>query len=227
MARFRYSYDALVYFGEDISDSIERVARLGYDAIELVGEPQQLDSAKIKRLTADAGYRRQQHLLDLHRRARPRPPRRERPRARPPIRQGRRRFRRRGGVSDDHRRAHRMHEAQAARRSRRRAQLGDRGPPCRRRVRRRARRKPRAGVLEPLRDLLVEPPRPGRRALERGRSRPRRGHGRHVPHEHRGGLDRRSDPPHAARCSTTSTSPTPTAPRRAKGTRTSARSSRR
>ncbi len=55
MDRFRYSYDALVYYGEDISKSIERVARLGYDAIELVGEPRELDAKQIKRQTRDAG----------------------------------------------------------------------------------------------------------------------------------------------------------------------------
>lgn len=52
---FKYSYDALVYFGEDISDSIKRVARFGYDAIELVGEPDNFDGAAIRRQAADAG----------------------------------------------------------------------------------------------------------------------------------------------------------------------------
>ncbi|MBB5755169.1 sugar phosphate isomerase/epimerase family protein [Prosthecomicrobium pneumaticum] len=52
---FRYSYDALVYFGEDISESIKRVARYGYDAIELVGEPDTQDGAAIRRQCEDAG----------------------------------------------------------------------------------------------------------------------------------------------------------------------------
>lgn len=52
---FRYSYDALVYFGEDISDSIKRVAKYGYDAIELVGEPDQHDGAAIRKQCRDAG----------------------------------------------------------------------------------------------------------------------------------------------------------------------------
>jgi sugar phosphate isomerase/epimerase len=55
MDRFRYSYDALVYYGEEISASIERVARLGYDAIELVGEPRDHDAKAIKRQADDAG----------------------------------------------------------------------------------------------------------------------------------------------------------------------------
>lgn len=55
MAQFRYSYDALVYYGEDISKSIARVARFGYDAIELVGEPAELDGDRIKKLADDAG----------------------------------------------------------------------------------------------------------------------------------------------------------------------------
>jgi sugar phosphate isomerase/epimerase len=55
MANFRYSYDALVYYGEDIAQSIDRVARFGYDAIELVGEPAELDGDRIKKLADDAG----------------------------------------------------------------------------------------------------------------------------------------------------------------------------
>ena len=55
MAQFRYSYDALVYYGEDISKSIDRVARFGYDAIELVGEPAELDGDRIRKLADDAG----------------------------------------------------------------------------------------------------------------------------------------------------------------------------
>jgi len=55
MAEFRYSYDSLVYYGEDISESIDRVARFGYDAIELVGEPAELDGGRIKKLADDAG----------------------------------------------------------------------------------------------------------------------------------------------------------------------------
>ncbi len=55
MAGYRYAYNALVYFGEDIADSIDRVARYGYDAIEVVGEPAELDAGRIKRLADDAG----------------------------------------------------------------------------------------------------------------------------------------------------------------------------
>jgi sugar phosphate isomerase/epimerase len=54
---FRYSYDALVYFGEDISESIKRVARFGYDAIELVGEPDKHDGHAIRRQCADANIK--------------------------------------------------------------------------------------------------------------------------------------------------------------------------
>lgn len=52
---FRYSYDQLVYSGEDISASIDRVARFGYDAIEIVGEPDQYSGSEIRRLTEEAG----------------------------------------------------------------------------------------------------------------------------------------------------------------------------
>lgn len=55
MARFRYAYTSLVYFGEDIAKSIDRVARFGYDAIEVVGEPAEFDANRIKQLTHDAG----------------------------------------------------------------------------------------------------------------------------------------------------------------------------
>lgn len=57
MAGYRYAYNALVYFGEDISESVDRVARFGYDAIEVVGEPAALDAVKIKRLADDAGIK--------------------------------------------------------------------------------------------------------------------------------------------------------------------------
>lgn len=55
MAGFRYAYTSLVYFGEDIAQSIDRVARFGYDAIEVVGEPTGFDARRIKRLADDAG----------------------------------------------------------------------------------------------------------------------------------------------------------------------------
>ena len=55
MTPYRYAYNALVYYGEDIIDSIDRVARFGYDAIEVVGEPTQFDPRRIKRHAAEAG----------------------------------------------------------------------------------------------------------------------------------------------------------------------------
>lgn len=55
MARFRYAYNSLVYYGEDIGQSIDRVARFGYDAIELIGEPAELDGGRIAKLARDAG----------------------------------------------------------------------------------------------------------------------------------------------------------------------------
>lgn len=53
--RFRYAYNSLVYFGEDLSESIDRVARYGYDAIEIVGEPTKIDPEKVLRMTKRAG----------------------------------------------------------------------------------------------------------------------------------------------------------------------------
>ncbi len=55
MGRFRYAYNSFSYYGEEIGPSIERVAKFGYDAIELVGEPAQYDAARVRQLAADAG----------------------------------------------------------------------------------------------------------------------------------------------------------------------------
>lgn len=52
---FRYSYNVIGYGGEAISKSIDRLALLGYDAVEVEGEPQKHDPAEIKRLAQDAG----------------------------------------------------------------------------------------------------------------------------------------------------------------------------
>jgi sugar phosphate isomerase/epimerase len=48
----KYSYDALVYYGEAVDAGIARVARCGYDAIELIGEPTQYDVAEVRKLCA-------------------------------------------------------------------------------------------------------------------------------------------------------------------------------
>jgi sugar phosphate isomerase/epimerase len=53
--QFRYTYNSLVYAGEEIAKSVERVARFGYDAIEVVGEPEQIDARQVAKLTHDAG----------------------------------------------------------------------------------------------------------------------------------------------------------------------------
>jgi sugar phosphate isomerase/epimerase len=55
MSRFKYSYNAIVYYQEEISKGIDRVARFGYDAIELVGEPEAHNVAEVNKLTSDAG----------------------------------------------------------------------------------------------------------------------------------------------------------------------------
>lgn len=54
-ARFRYAYNSLVYFDEDLAVSVDRVTRFGYDAIEIVGEPQQIDPHRVRSLTENAG----------------------------------------------------------------------------------------------------------------------------------------------------------------------------
>jgi sugar phosphate isomerase/epimerase len=51
----KYSYDSLVYYGETVADSIARVAKFGYDAIELIGEPAQYDVAQVNELCRQHG----------------------------------------------------------------------------------------------------------------------------------------------------------------------------
>jgi len=52
---FKYSYDSLVYYGESARQSIERVAKFGYDAIELVGEPDSFDPKEVNQLCKENG----------------------------------------------------------------------------------------------------------------------------------------------------------------------------
>jgi sugar phosphate isomerase/epimerase len=52
---FRYSYNLIGYPGEEISRSIDRVARLGYDAVEVEGEPEKVDPGRVRKLLDDAG----------------------------------------------------------------------------------------------------------------------------------------------------------------------------
>jgi sugar phosphate isomerase/epimerase len=52
---FGFSYNAIAYHGEDLAVSIDRLARYGYDGIELVGEPADHDVPRVKRLCAQAG----------------------------------------------------------------------------------------------------------------------------------------------------------------------------
>lgn len=47
---FKYSYDALVYYGEDVEKSIKRVAKYNYNGIELVGEPDDYDAKEVETL---------------------------------------------------------------------------------------------------------------------------------------------------------------------------------
>jgi sugar phosphate isomerase/epimerase len=53
--RFRYSYNLIGYSGEELCRSIDRVARLGYDAVEIEGEPEKVNPARVRKLLDDAG----------------------------------------------------------------------------------------------------------------------------------------------------------------------------
>ena len=55
MERFRYSYNLIGFGGEDVALSIDRLARLGYDAMEVEGEPEKHDPKRVKKAAADAG----------------------------------------------------------------------------------------------------------------------------------------------------------------------------
>jgi sugar phosphate isomerase/epimerase len=52
---FRYSYNVIGFQGEDIGTSIDRLAHLGYDAVEVEGEPGKYDPKRIRILAEDAG----------------------------------------------------------------------------------------------------------------------------------------------------------------------------
>lgn len=54
---FKYSFDALVYHGEDFATSIQRLSKYGYDAIELVGEPEHYNFGQVRELTAAHGMK--------------------------------------------------------------------------------------------------------------------------------------------------------------------------
>lgn len=45
---FRYTYNTLVYGGEAIETGIERIAKAGYNGVELVGEPEQQDESALR-----------------------------------------------------------------------------------------------------------------------------------------------------------------------------------
>ncbi|HZF58108.1 MAG TPA: sugar phosphate isomerase/epimerase family protein [Rubrobacter sp.] len=52
---YRYSYNVIGFGGEDVAASAERLARLGYDAMEVEGEPGRHDPGRIKKAADDAG----------------------------------------------------------------------------------------------------------------------------------------------------------------------------
>lgn len=50
-----YSYNVIGFAGEDVATSVDRLARLGYDAVEVEGEPDQHDPRRTRKLVEDAG----------------------------------------------------------------------------------------------------------------------------------------------------------------------------
>ena len=52
---FRYSYNVIGFGGEDVATSIDRLASLSYDAVEVEGEPERHDANKVRKLAEAAG----------------------------------------------------------------------------------------------------------------------------------------------------------------------------
>ena len=52
---YRYSYNVIGFGGEDIARSADRLARLGYDAMEVEGEPGKHDPKAVRKAAADSG----------------------------------------------------------------------------------------------------------------------------------------------------------------------------
>lgn len=52
MPKIKYAYNVLVYAGEEIEQSIKRIAGFGYDAVEFVGEPANVNGSEIRDLLA-------------------------------------------------------------------------------------------------------------------------------------------------------------------------------
>ena len=54
---FKYSYNTIVYTGEEYSAQSTRVAKYGYDAIELVGEPDWYNYKEVNKINGDNGIK--------------------------------------------------------------------------------------------------------------------------------------------------------------------------
>ena len=50
---FKYSYNTIVYSGEDYLTQVKRLNKFGYEGIELVGEPSWYDSSEVNKFNLE------------------------------------------------------------------------------------------------------------------------------------------------------------------------------
>ena len=54
---FKYSYNTIVYSGEEYLQQIKRLSKYGYEGIELVGEPDWYDFKEVNKINNDHGIK--------------------------------------------------------------------------------------------------------------------------------------------------------------------------
>ena len=55
--KFKYSYNTIVYSGEEYLQQIKRLSKFGYEGIELVGEPDWYNFNEVNKINNDYGIK--------------------------------------------------------------------------------------------------------------------------------------------------------------------------